>query len=150
MIRPRRFWILAFAPAFGFAPGAAAAGFDDARAAAFVENYCANCHNDVDQEAGLDLTSLKFNPADAAAFQTWVKVNDKLAAGEMPPKNRKKRPPPTEVEAFVRELSTSLTAAEQEAIARDGRTLDRRLNRYEYENAVRDLLRAPWLQIKDQ
>ena len=30
-----------------------------------------------------------------------------------------------------------------------GRATQRRLNRYEYENALRDLLHAPWLQIRD-
>src|SRR5947207_14423549 len=30
-----------------------------------------------------------------------------------------------------------------------GRSVLRRLNRYEYENTLRDLLSAPWLQLKD-
>src|SRR5213075_1763845 len=30
-----------------------------------------------------------------------------------------------------------------------GRATRRRMNRYEYENAVRDLLDAPWLQVRD-
>ncbi len=34
--------------------------------------------------------------------------------------------------------------------AREGRSTQRRLNRGEYENALRDLLQAPWLQVKDQ
>jgi hypothetical protein len=34
-------------------------------------------------------------------------------------------------------------------MAKEGRATQRRLNRYEYENALRDLLYAPWLQIKD-
>ena len=40
-------------------------------------------------------------------------------------------------------------AAEQARIAREGRATQRRLNRYEYENVLRDLLHAPWLQVKD-
>ena len=32
---------------------------------------------------------------------------------------------------------------------RQGRSTLRRLNRYEYESTVRDLLSAPWLQLKD-
>lgn len=34
--------------------------------------------------------------------------------------------------------------------AREGRATQRRLNGYEYENALRDLLSAPWLQIRGQ
>src|SRR5207249_2117054 len=34
-------------------------------------------------------------------------------------------------------------------ITKEGRATQRRLNRYEYENTLRDLLHAPWLQIRD-
>ena len=115
----------------------------------FIENYCANCHDDVEKKAGLDLTVLPFTPADAANFARWVKVHDRLAAGEMPPKD-KKRPDAAELIAFLDSLSSSLTAQERAAMAREGRATQRRLNGYEYENALRDLLSAPWLQVKGQ
>jgi hypothetical protein len=133
-----------------FSALAFAADWGGEQTAAFIEQYCANCHNDVDPEAGLDLTSLPFAPNDPANFQAWVKVHDKLRAGEMPPKTRKKRPGEAELESFLGHLSSTLQQTEANALARDGRTLDRRLNRYEYENAVRDVLHAPWLQVKDQ
>jgi hypothetical protein len=34
-------------------------------------------------------------------------------------------------------------------VEKNGRSVLRRLNRYEYENTVRDLLEAPWLQLRD-
>src|SRR5207249_1508854 len=43
----------------------------------------------------------------------------------------------------------SLVSVEQARMAKEGRATRRRLNRYEYENALRDLLRAPWLQVRD-
>ncbi len=116
--------------------------------AAFTEKHCASCHNDVDKEGGLDLTSLKFAPGDPANFERWVQVHDRLQAGEMPPKD-KKRPEPAALEAFLQSLANSLTAIESERTARDGRATQRRLNRYEFENALRDLLHAPWLQVKN-
>jgi hypothetical protein len=116
---------------------------------AFTEKYCANCHNDVDKEAGLDLTSLKYTPGDPANFQQWVKVHDRLTAGEMPPKE-KKRPDPGELGSFLRQLSTELASADRTQAQREGRAHQRRLNAYEYENALRDLLSAPWLQVKGQ
>ena len=118
--------------------------------AAFTEKYCASCHDDVDKKGGLDLTSLAFAPGDPANFARWVKVNDRLVAGEMPPKEKKKRPEAPELDAFVQSLSSTLIASERDLIAREGRATQRRLNGYEYENALRDLLSAPWLQVKGQ
>ena len=68
----------------------------------------------------------------------------------MPPKEAKLRPPEQEKTAFLSALASWLTAREKEHDAREGRATQRRLNGYEYENALRDLLSAPWLQIRDQ
>jgi cytochrome c551/c552 len=122
---------------------AAADGF-----AGFTGKYCTACHNSAAKTGGLDLSSLAFDPADAANFVEWVKVHDRLSAGEMPPKGIPQRPDPAAQQAFLKTLTSSLTAAEQKATAAQGRVIERRLNAYEYENALRDLLRAPWLQVK--
>ena len=74
---------------------------------AFTDRYCSSCHNDVDREGGLDLTSIKYSPEDPANFLTWAKVHDRVQAGEMPPKE-KKRPNATEMSAFVKALNVSL------------------------------------------
>lgn len=116
---------------------------------AFIDQRCSSCHNDEDKKGGLDLGGLLFDVEDKDSFSTWVKVHDRVAAGEMPPKE-KKRPAPTELETFLGELGASLTTAEQTVVARDGRATQRRLNRYEYENALRDLLHVPWVQVKDR
>ena len=39
-----------------------AAAFGEADTFAFTDRYCSSCHNDVDKEGGLDLTSLKYTP----------------------------------------------------------------------------------------
>jgi hypothetical protein len=115
----------------------------------FTDRHCSSCHNDVDKEGGLDLTSFAFTPTDPANFAMWVKVHDRVQSGEMPPKE-KKRPAAVEISPFVRSVATALTGFEQEKTQREGRTAQRRLNRYEYENALRDLLNSPWLQVKAQ
>jgi Protein of unknown function (DUF1592)/Protein of unknown function (DUF1588)/Protein of unknown function (DUF1585)/Protein of unknown function (DUF1587)/Protein of unknown function (DUF1595)/Planctomycete cytochrome C len=120
----------------------------DANIIGFTKKHCASCHNDVDKEGGLDLTALRFAPGDSGIFQTWVKVHDRVQSAEMPPREID-RPNPADATAFVKNLGSSLTAAERQVTARDGRTSQRRLNRYEFENAVRDLLHAPWLQLKN-
>ncbi|MBI4622273.1 MAG: DUF1592 domain-containing protein [Verrucomicrobia bacterium] len=115
---------------------------------ALIEKRCADCHDELEKKSGLDLTALTFEPADPGNFATWVKVFDRVSAGEMPPK-KKAQPEPAEVAAFTSALSAALTAAEKKRVAQEGRATRRRLNRYEYENALRDLLHAPWLQVKD-
>ncbi len=114
----------------------------------FVEKHCVECHDAEVKKGGLDLTALKLDPANPTNFSTWVLVHDRVMLGEMPPK-KKTRPETTELEAFTKSLSSSLVAAEQTRTAKEGRATRRRLNRYEYENALRDLLHAPWLQVRD-
>ncbi|MBM3837360.1 MAG: DUF1592 domain-containing protein [Verrucomicrobia bacterium] len=114
----------------------------------FLQEHCLECHDAETQKGGLDLAALKFDLANSTNFNRWVLVHDRVSAGEMPPK-KKPRPNSAELAAFARSLSGSLVAAEQADLKREGRATQRRLNRYEYENALRDLLQAPWLQIRD-
>jgi mono/diheme cytochrome c family protein len=130
---------------------ATAAGYATAAPAAlepFLQKHCAECHDAETQKGDLDLTALKFDLADQKTFAKWVTVYDRVNSGEMPPK-KKTRPAAGELAGFEKALSGSLTAADDERAARDGRATQRRLNRYEYENVLRDLLHAPWLQIRD-
>ena len=113
---------------------------------AFISDYCTTCHNDVSQKGRLDLTSLEFEPGDPANLAVWIKVHDRVEAGEMPPRSRA-RPDATRQKAFVEGLAQSIVAAERVALAGEGRAIQRRLNRHEYENALRDLLGVPWAQI---
>ena len=127
-------------------PRARAAEFDPS---AFTDRYCSSCHNDVDREGGLDLTALPFMPDDAVNRAAWVKIHDRVRASEMPPKE-KKRPVAAEQQAYLAAVAARLEAADQASAQRDGRATRRRLNRYEYENVLRDLLGTPWLQVKDR
>ena len=114
----------------------------------FFDQYCGECHYE-DQSGGLDLSVLNFDPANRDNLATWVRVFDRVTAGEMPPKS-KERPAHADVAAFTRILATSLTTVEEKVTAREGRAVQRRLNRYEYENALRDLLSVPWAQVKEK
>jgi hypothetical protein len=114
----------------------------------FLEKHCFECHDGEVKKGGLDLTALKYDPANATNFSTWVLVHDRVSKGEMPPK-KKARPATADLEAFTNALAFSLISAERTHLAKEGRATQRRLNRYEYENALRDLLQAPWLQIRD-
>jgi len=125
----------------------AAAAPPFAGADAFIQKSCAPCHNPSARSGGLDLTKLAFEPADPDNFATWVKIHDRVSAGEMPPAAMP-RPAAESLAQFVQGLSASLTGYERTVVAERGRAQLRRLNAYEYENAIRDLLAVPWVQIK--
>ncbi len=116
---------------------------------AFIQKNCAPCHGSAAPAARLDLTRLSYEPSNPDNFATWVKIHDRVSAGEMPPRPMP-RPPAEAVAQFVKALSAALTAYEQSVNAERGRAGLRRLNAYEYENAVRDLLDVPWVQIKSK
>ena len=115
----------------------------------FLEQHCYDCHDADEKKGGLDLTSFALKLDDLANFETWVKVHDAIANGEMPPK-KKARPPGAETKALLEDLDAKLVAADKARIAKDGgRAVSRRLTRAEYENALRDLLALPHLEIKE-
>jgi hypothetical protein len=118
--------------------------------AGFIGKNCTGCHNSSAKVGGLDLTTLSFEPDKPNNFAEWVKLHDRVRNGEMPPKSIHKRPDPAGQQAFLQSLAMSLTTAERKQTAAEGRATERRLNAYEYENALRDLFRAPWLQLKGQ
>jgi hypothetical protein len=115
----------------------------------FVRDHCASCHNDVDKKGQLDLTKMPFDPKDTANLAVWIKVHDRVKAGEMPPKTRA-RPDVARQKTFVEGLAKSIIAAEKTALDGEGRAILRRLNRQEYEYALQDLLGVPWAQIANR
>ena len=114
----------------------------------FLERHCFECHDTSTKKGGLDLTTMAFDPATSTNFTKWVLIHDRVSKGEMPPK-KKARPERAELEKFTNSLSVALVSFERSRMASEGRATRRRLNRYEYENALRDLLHAPWLQVRD-
>jgi hypothetical protein len=132
-----------------FAASAFAATPPFSGADAFLQKNCAACHNSSAPAAHLDLTKLSYEPANSDNFATWVKIHDRVAAGEMPPPPIP-RPPAESLIQFVTGLSGALTAYERKVVAERGRAGLRRLNAYEYENSIRDLLDIPWAQLKSK
>ncbi|HEY0076927.1 MAG TPA: DUF1592 domain-containing protein [Abditibacteriaceae bacterium] len=116
--------------------------------AAFIENRCLSCHDTATQKGGLDLEKLTLNLDDARTFETWVKVHDMVRDGTMPPP-KKAQPTTQERAAFKNRLAGKLIAAEDKKMSVSGRAVWRRLNRYEYENTVRDLLGINWLELRE-
>lgn len=100
-----------------------------------LDRHCANCHNDSAKQGGLSLAHADASKP-AANPELWEKVVRKVRTGVMPPPGM---PQPAEADrrALLASLETSLDATR----VNPGRTESlRRLNRTEYQNAIRDLL----------
>ncbi|MDE2905479.1 MAG: DUF1592 domain-containing protein [Acidobacteriota bacterium] len=107
----------------------------DARA--FLDRHCVACHNDRLRTANLLLDAADVTHIGAGAA-TWEKVVGKLRSGAMPPAGRR-RPEPAALDSFVTWLESELDSYAA-AHPNPGRVADHRLNRFEYGNAIRDLL----------
>ena len=104
---------------------------------AFLDTYCITCHNQKLHTAGLALESVDAAQPSANA-EVWERVIAKLRAGSMPPPGR-----PRADAATYRQIAGSLENEIDKAwVARPnpGRvSAVHRLNRAEYNNAIRDL-----------
>jgi hypothetical protein len=123
---------------------AQAAPSNDAFTAAvqpFLRRNCVGCHNESLTSGGLNLTQyLAATTANALHDRDrWEQVAQKLRAGEMPPKGMP-RPPADQINAVVKWVESSYARIDRDAPSDPGRVTAHRLNRYEYNNTVRDLL----------
>ena len=104
---------------------------------AFFDSYCITCHNQKLRTAGLALDALDVTNPGANA-EVWERVTGKLRAGSMPPAGM-----PRPDAAAYRAVATSLESEIDRAWAAHPNTGKispvHRLNRAEYQNAVRDL-----------
>jgi len=119
-------------------PSAQQAVTPTSNAGRVLDRYCVTCHNERLKTADLRLDRLDLSNPSADA-DVWEKVVRKVHTGTMPPLSA---PQPSEGDrrALLLWLETSLDAASA-ARPNPGRTDTlRRLNRTEYQNAVRDLL----------
>jgi hypothetical protein len=104
----------------------------------FLDSYCTTCHNQKLKTGGLALDTLDVANVGRDA-EVWEKAVVKLRAGLMPPSGMP-RPKADVLEAFTASLESALDRAGA-ASPNPGRTEPfHRLNRAEYQNAVRDLL----------
>src|SRR6185437_14416838 len=113
----------------------------------FANEHCVECHGPDLQKSKLRLDNLPLTLDDKDIAATWVKVHDKLARGEMPPK-KKPRPPVKDLNAVIGALHGQLQEASLSRQQQEGRVILRRLNRTEYETTLRDLL-GTQVEVKD-
>ena len=110
-------------------------------AEAFLEKHCARCHNDERMAGNWTLSDVSMDDvARGVNLNDWEAVLRVTQRGEMPPASRPK-PGHEELAGFLDWLQGSLDSYAQ-ANPNPGRATLRRLNRSEYSNAVRDLLKV--------
>lgn len=113
--------------------------FDGRAAEAMVEDFCASCHNDIDEAGSLSFDDLRgADIVQGKNAQIWEAVLRKVVQDEMPP-HTKRQPSPEMRAGFVRWLAGGRDAFAA-AHPDPGRATLRRLNRVEYAAAIRDLL----------
>jgi cytochrome c553 len=127
----------------GVAPGISATGSEgfDATVKPFIRQNCVGCHNAKLTSGGLNLERYLAQPGAEALKDRdqWELVVRKLSAGEMPPKGMP-RPSADRIEAVTKWIGSEYEHEDRNAKPDPGRVTAHRLNRYEYNNAVRDLL----------
>jgi hypothetical protein len=105
---------------------------------AVVTEYCADCHDAETSKGGLDLVGIRSDAVEQNS-ETWEAVVKRLRARQMPPAGKQRPSEESYIDVLSR-LESSLDRAAQEH-PNPGRTETfRRLNRTEYQNAIRDLL----------
>jgi hypothetical protein len=131
-------WLAADAQESATAPLGAAALSPEG----FIEANCIECHNEEASTAMALFSGLYLDRVDVRDVArdplVWEAVVLKLRTGMMPPSSEP-RPDPAAQERFVTYLEAELDAAAK-AHSNPGRPALHRLNRTEYENAIRDLL----------
>lgn len=106
---------------------------------AFLAANCHDCHNSDTAEAGLNLDSLQASADESSLAKKWVRILDRVEAGEMPP------PDDATVDAkhaagFVKSLGDWIRREQQAAAERHGRVPARQLTNLQLERSLHDLL----------
>jgi len=127
----------------------AAGPFESTQVRALVTKYCFECHDSDTRKGDLDLQKLPLQLGDPAVFAQWVRVLDRVEAGEMPPP-KQDQPTSAERAGALASLANGLRGTDLARQAAHGRVVFRRLNRTEYENSVQDLLSLPNLKLADR
>ena len=142
-------WLVGCIASFGAAAAFAQAAPDSAVSLEeltpqqrFLQQNCIECHNSTDQSAAALFAGLFFDEVDVMHVdsdpETWEKVIRKIGTGMMPPA-AKPRPDAAEQARFMSYLETELDGLAKRN-PNPGRPALHRVNRTEYENAIRDLL----------
>ena len=106
-----------------------------------MKQNCAGCHNEKLASGNLNLQLFLTQPGSIALQdrEHWEKAISRMRAGTMPPRGVPK-PPEGQIAAVTAWIEREYERQDRNLKPDPGRVTARRLNRYEYNNTVRDLL----------
>lgn len=128
-------------------PFVASAGELPNTASSLLRQACFGCHDKATSEGGLDLTALSFDLNNREVRERWVRIHDRIEKGEMPPQSNDL--PKDSRTSLLKSLQGAIHNADLADIRAIGRGPMRRLNREEFEQNLRDVLKLPQLDIRD-
>ena len=113
----------------------------------FIHQHCFECHSGGDSEGKLNFKLLNLDLKSRSTRTRWVQIYDRVRNLEMPPASNHLSP--AERLRFQIQLSQKLHTADIAEVVKEGRGPIRRLNRDEYQQNLRDVLKLPALDIRD-
>jgi len=114
-----------------------------------IKANCYSCHDDGKAKGDLSLEVFKTKNDVRRYYKISEQVYKKLLTGEMPPENSKKRLSKEGRALVTSWFRASLDDFYANAPPNPGRVTVRRLNRSEYNNVIRDLMRINFKPAKD-
>ena len=105
----------------------------------FLSTYCIDCHGPDTQKADRRFDGLADKITDLDQLELWQEIVDQLNLGEMPPP-RKKQPVAGEKAKTIASITVGIAAARAKLASSGQHTVMRRLNRFEYQQTISDLL----------
>jgi len=105
----------------------------------FLKKNCLACHNDQAKVGGLSLSGYQTTADMVANRDLWDRVSERIKNGEMPPKGMP-QPTPADAAAITGWIDGVFDQIDKSTPPDPGRLTAHRLNRFEYNNAVHDLL----------
>lgn len=106
---------------------------------AFLNEHCIACHDGDSAEGGLDLVALRGTLDAPGEMSRWIRIFDRVHAGEMPPKDAD-RPKRQEVSEFLGATRKWLSTHQRDQWQTLGRVRGRRLTNLQLERTLHDLL----------
>jgi hypothetical protein len=104
-----------------------------------LEKYCYECHEGESAESSVDIASFRNLTSIRDKQSLWEQIRGIVRLGAMPPKDYSQQPSAAEREQISNWIHQALTAVDCSVPAEIPGVTARRLNKFEYDNTIRDL-----------
>lgn len=105
-----------------------------------LQKHCYDCHGEKRQRAGLNLQKFDSEQSILEGRKIWERAAAMIRTREMPPERRKEQPTQEERDKLFQWINDTASRIDCTGDHDPGRVTIRRLNRFEYNNTIRDLV----------